>query len=41
MQKRDRMTDIEPDWVHLDTDANGIRMNSYFVQNPDMILGEM
>ena len=41
LQKRDRMTDIEPDWVHLDTDANGIRMNSYFVQHPDMILGEM
>ena len=41
LQKRDRMTDIEPDWVHLDTDANGIRMNNYFVQNPDMILGEM
>ena len=41
LQKRDRMTDIEPDWVHLDTDVNGIRMNSYFVQNPDMVLGEM
>ena len=41
LQKRDRMTDIEPDWVNLDTDANGIRMNSYFVQNPDMVLGEM
>ena len=41
LQKRDRMTDIEPDWVNLDTDPNGIRMNSYFVQNPDMILGEM
>ena len=41
LQKRDRMTDIEPDWVHLDTDPNGIRMNSYFVQNPDMVLGEM
>ena len=41
LQKRDRMTDIEPDWVHLDTDPNGIRMNSYFVQNPDMILGKM
>ena len=41
LQKRDRMTDIEPDWVHLDTDPNGIRMNSYFVQNPDMNLGEM
>ena len=41
LQKRDRMTDIEPDWVHLDTDANGIRMNNYFVQHPEMILGEM
>ena len=41
LQKRDHMTDIEPDWVHLDTDANGIRMNCYFVQHPDMILGEM
>lgn len=41
LQKRDRMTDIEPDWVHLDTDLNGIRMNRYFVQNPDMILGQM
>ena len=41
LQKRDHMTDIEPDWVHLDTDENGIRMNSYFVQHPDMVLGEM
>ena len=41
LQKRDRMTDIEPDWVHLDTDANGIRMNSYFVQHPEMVLGDM
>ena len=41
LQKRDRMTDIEPDWVHLDADPNGIRMNSYFVQHPEMILGEM
>lgn len=41
LQKRDRMTDIEPDWVHLDTDENGIRMNRYFVQHPEMILGEM
>ena len=41
LQKRDHMTDIEPDWVHLDTDANGIRLNSYFVQHPEMILGEM
>ncbi len=41
LQKRDRMTDIEPDWVHLDTDENGIRMNSYFAAHPDMILGDM
>lgn len=41
LQKRDRMTDIEPDWVHLDTNENGIRMNSYFVQHPDMVLGNM
>jgi len=41
LQKRDRMVDIEPDWIHLDTDENGIKMNSYFVKNPDMILGEM
>lgn len=41
LQKRDRMTDIEPDWVHLNTDENGIRMNAYFVQHPEMILGEM
>lgn len=41
LQKRDRLVDIEPDWVHLDTDENGIRMNSYFVQHPEMILGEM
>ena len=41
LQKRDRMTDIEPDWVHLDTDENGIRMNRYFVQNPEMVLGDM
>ncbi len=41
LQKRDRLIDIEPDWVHLDADENGIRMNSYFVQHPEMILGEM
>ena len=41
LQKRDRLIDIELDWVHLDTDENGIRMNSYFVQHPEMILGEM
>ena len=41
LQKRDRLIDIEPDWVHLDTNENGIRMNSYFVQNSEMVLGEM
>lgn len=41
LQKRDRIMEIEPEWVHLDTDANGITMNSYFVQNPEMVLGEM
>ena len=41
LQKRDRLIDIEPDWVHLDTDENGIKMNSYFVQHPEMILGKM
>ena len=41
LQKRDRLIEIEPDWVHLDTDENGIKMNSYFVQHPEMILGEM
>ena len=41
LQKRDRLIDIEPDWVHLDTDENGIEMNSYFVRHPEMVLGEM
>ena len=41
LQKRDRIVDIEPDWVRLDTDENGIRMNSYFVRHPEMVLGEM
>ena len=41
LQKRDHVTDLEPDWVHLDTDENGIRMNRYFVQHPEMILGDM
>ena len=41
LQKRDRIIDIEPSWVHLDTDANGITMNSYFVEHPDMVLGDM
>ena len=40
LQKRDRMIDLEPDWVHLGTDENGMTMNSYFVQHPEMVLGE-
>ena len=41
LQKRDRLIDREPDWVYLRTDDNGLKMNSYFVENPDMIMGEM
>ena len=41
LQKRSALLDIEPDWVHLGTDANGLKMNQYFVDNPDMIMGEM
>ena len=41
LQKRDHITDLDQDWVHLDTDENRIRMNSYFVQHPEMILGDM
>ncbi len=41
LKKRENMTDIMPDWVYLDTDKNGIIMNKYFVDNPDMILGTM
>lgn len=41
LQKRDHIIDIEPDWVHLNTDKNGIRMNSYFAEHPEMILGDM
>ena len=41
LQKRDRIVDIEPDWVHLGTDENGVVMNSYFVEHPEMVLGEM
>ncbi len=41
LQKRDHITDLDQDWVHLDTDENGIRMNRYFVQQPEMILGDM
>ena len=41
LQKRDRVMDIEPDWVHLDTDENGVTMNIYFVEHPEMVLGEI
>ena len=41
LQKRDRVIDIEPDWVHLDTDENSVTMNRYFVEHPDMVLGEI
>ena len=40
-QKRDTLTLDEPSWVHLNTDANGLKMNQYFVDHPEMILGEM
>ena len=41
LQKRDRVMDIEPDWVHLDTDENGVTMNRYFVEHPEMVLGKI
>ena len=41
LQKRDRVMDIEPDWVHLGTDENGVTMNRYFVEHPEMVLGEI
>lgn len=41
LQKRDRVIETEPDWIYLDTDENGITMNSYFVQHPEMVLGRM
>lgn len=41
LKKRENMTDIMPDWVYLDTNKDGIQMNKYFVDNPDMILGQM
>ena len=41
LQKRERVMDIEPDWVHLDTDENGVTMNSYFVKHPEMVMGDM
>lgn len=41
LKKRDKITDIEEDWVNIDTAENGIRMNKYFVDNPQMIMGQM
>ena len=41
LQKRSGMTDLEPDWVHLDTDEKGLKMNAYFVSHPEMVLGQM
>ena len=41
LQKRDKMLDIEPDWVHLGTTADGVPVNRYFEEHPEMILGEM
>ena len=41
LQKRDRIVDIEPDWVHLSQDKNGIAMNSYFVEHPEIVVGSM
>lgn len=41
LQKRDSITDIEPDWVYLGENENGIKMNQYFIDNPDMIMGNM
>ncbi len=40
LQKRDRVIDIEPEWVHLGKDENGLAINQYFIDNPDMVLGE-
>ena len=41
LKKRDRIMDLEPDWVHLSEDTNGIAMNSYFAEHPEMIIGKM
>ena len=41
LKKRDRVMDLEPDWVHLSEDENGIAMNSYFAGHPEMIVGKM
>ena len=41
LKKRDRVMDLEPDWVHLSEDENGIAINSYFAEHPEMIVGKM
>lgn len=41
LKKRDKITDIEEDWVNLDVDENGVKMNKYFIQHPEMIMGQM
>lgn len=41
LKKRDKITDIEDDWVKLDVDDNGIKINKYFIDNPQMIMGKM
>lgn len=41
LQKRDSITDLEPEWVHLDTNEDGIKMNKYFIDHPEMICGNM
>ena len=41
LQKRDALSSEEPDWVHLNTDANGLKMNQYFIDHPEMVMGDM
>ena len=41
MYKRQALSSEEPDWVHLNTDANGLKMNQYFIDHPEMVMGEM
>ena len=41
LQKRDALSSEEPDWVHLNTDANRLKMNQYFIDHPEMVMGEM
>ncbi len=41
LQKRDALSSEEPDWVHLNTDSNGLKMNQYFIDHPEMVMGEM